>query len=417
MLPTSRNNRNRERLIEQNIARIRTLDIHGDVTNIIIWDKFQAFLNTHGANNVSSGETTTLERLSIRLVAHSSVPNLSKAWFAIAPHLRHLKLSGIGLDWTTPHFRHLRTLHVMAVPAVTQLTLDKIQSVFGKMSLLEDLHLSNIFRIPREDGALPPTPSTKCNLPKLKKLHIESASSSSIALFLLSMSFPNLDRFHIEVPLRGSNPNDHSYFFRALSMLRQHAYHTISIQNIYVDGHCENIAFGMYLDKENEGSQILLPVSDSEVMNLQMITNFCTVTDLTRLKHLLVEDMPPQALKSNFGSLPHLSSIVTLGNETFTDLVAALMIPLEYPQYAQLTFPGLKSISATHLAHFTDKDAAWELLQDCLMQRYEYGTPVDDLELLLFSMCPLECVVKLSEIVPHVTVAKMPRRALFWQLV
>ncbi|KAF5316810.1 hypothetical protein D9619_006195 [Psilocybe cf. subviscida] len=405
--------------IMKTIVRIRTMEIKGYAKSIINWDKFQAFLDPSSKHCVlSSGETkSVLERLSIDLTSGSSVPTLSISWFIIAPRLQHLQLSGIDFDWTASHFRNIRTLHVMNVPTMTKLALDRIPTVFGQMSSLEDLNLSNIFS--RDDGTLPSARrnmKSRCNLPKLKKLRIESAFSSSVALFLSSLSFPTLDYLHVMVQHSGTNA--HSKFLQALSMLRQRGYDSVRIRNAAIPNmhpmliqnqiqYMQQISFEMYFDAEGQGYdqkpfQILLPVANMDVIYPRVMTKFCAVADFSCLKHLVVKEIPREVLITTFGSLPHLMFVMTLCEKTFTNLIEALLIPVDHPQHSQLIFPALKSITASRLS--LDDYSKWEPLQDCLMQRYEYGAPIDSFKLLdPFGKLPPDCVTKLSEFVPHVT--------------
>lgn len=137
----------------------------------------------------SSFAPSTIEVLDVSFLHGRAVAQSVVTIEGTAP-FKHVILDNARLDWTSPRFSHLSSLHLSSVDLGWSLHL------IGASPGLEILSFQNIYH--ETDTHILPTELPIIHLPKLTVLAVQDVDASTISALLVTMFIPNIRRLLIE---------------------------------------------------------------------------------------------------------------------------------------------------------------------------------------------------------------------------
>ena len=110
-----------------------------------------------------------------------------------SPEIRHLALKGVGLDWTTPSYPHLRTLKLRSLDGRSTPSFEALETLLQNSSYMNEFELIQVHMPPLDPLSLT-LPESTVPLNLLRSLTLKDVTVTSIHHILSRFSLPQLQR-------------------------------------------------------------------------------------------------------------------------------------------------------------------------------------------------------------------------------
>ncbi|KAF5316343.1 hypothetical protein D9619_006540 [Psilocybe cf. subviscida] len=329
--------------------------------------------------------------------------------------LRRLTLSGVDVRWDSALFHGLSHLSLRNLSAECKPTWRQLMDMLELMPELQALVLDSAFPLETPSSSFP------LHLPNLKELAVYSVDAE-VQSFFSRISFPPLERLYVGCRSAGPSLVDYASVITAVSRscpfvdtfgvadirkLKIHqrmaskygfcieVFRDLSRPNTF-ESNLEFL-FGSHIDDPaiHPGNKIVRDVFGR--------LGFVNLTDLTIIAGTMLH---ARVLANTFGRLPRLNT-VCISALISRKMINVLAMDTDDPTKKGLDdilFPTLHTIVFESVAFKPSAlyDARVEDVQDLLIQRCEYGAPIQHLR---FNCCPFlkrTDIARFSEIVPDV---------------
>lgn len=309
--------------------------------------------------------------------------------FGLTKTLRKLELNNVCLDWCILEFPALTHLTLREVTVTHDVTGIEFTETLQDMPLLQNLSMSfgDIELRDYSTGTI----FEPIHLLHLTDLDIGPRSHRNhIDNFLTHAKLPRLRTLHVDY---GNDPVDHSPSVRTLASAIQNG-DFCPLECLAITS--ELIRFTPLPSSSNHDGpyiEIFIPVDREDFDTDDFATAVhilgCTTpigsTDFSTLVRLTIGslDLDSDELQRLFGGLPHLRH-VGFSWKLADSFIEGLTIPLDHDPDGPIPFSRLNSVEwyghGLHDPPYPNAEL-FDALIDCLMQRYEYGAPIDELVL------------------------------------
>ncbi|KAF5316587.1 hypothetical protein D9619_006511 [Psilocybe cf. subviscida] len=414
----------------RHIKHIKTLKIHYESArelNILFMGLFD--------------DAPQLENLSITVnVRHSYHPGYSHAArdrdlggrFVLQPStfrgtksLRRLTLSGVDIKWDSALFQGLTHLSLRNLSAECKPSWKQLMDMLEQMPDLQALDLDRAFPAGTSTSTSPPL-----HLPHLNELAVYSVFTE-VHSFFSRITFPRLKRLYMGCRSAESGSVDYASVITALSRSCR-ATDTLGVAAIRklelhqrmaaTYGFCiegfSDLARPNRINSVESDLEFLFgppmgddPTLDAEdthpdnkiVRDVFSRLSFVNVTDLSITAGIALN---ARVIADSFGRLPRLGT-VRISSSTSREMIKALTVKDVDELVAKpdgVLFPALHTIVFEWVAFspHAPYDPRVEELQDLLMQRCEYGAPIQHLRFNFCRFLKRTDIARFAEIVPDV---------------
>jgi hypothetical protein len=305
---------------------------------------------------------------------------LSASTFRCPVLLEKLRLRFLDFDWTMLPLPNLTTLSLTQITISVELSWENFLRTLAAMPLLETIQI-NFLEIRLHT---PSTSAEMVTLPHLSELKISGASDTQIRYFATKVTLPLLDRAQLICTTDESN-DDHLPTVQALSCLIEEG--NFDTLDTMLLGH-GNFALSQQSDHSNKEfafSYRQCIRTEQEAVNIIMNTvlrmaslNCGGISTLVRASLCGYGTPIDNDIVDLFAGLPLLESI-TLCDEMAMPFIERLFIPTYTPATGNIPFANLKVISFYEQEETQFCSELFHKLLDCLVQRCEYGAPIQEL--------------------------------------
>jgi len=346
----------------------------------------------HLFKDISPSRASKLHTLSIS--AGYTLPSISLSEpqstlpddvFLETERLRHLELSACNINWDASLLRNLETLtlsHSHNRPSLKQ-----VLAALRQMPGLKSLKMSH--SLPKSGDGLVSTKET-ISLPRLRMLHLVG-TLNEVASVLVHISIPSTVTLDLGVmeQVTTKDPQLTALLSSIVAMEKgsTRPYRSLTWKSLTP----YQIQFEVYRDK---ASKYMSNLPDLPTLVLKMGDYSSGSCDA--LAHRLLSSLPLQKLESltyeteginygtlarTLGTLPSLHRIRLIGEGMLSMLKAMFKTTPSQGADITLPFPALRKLWIEEARfddnHPQDSRDALEMLQDCLIERCEYGAAIE----------------------------------------
>ncbi|PPR06645.1 hypothetical protein CVT26_001187 [Gymnopilus dilepis] len=370
----------------------------------------------------------SMPRLECLIVNYDSIAGINSAEGGLsivhvleADRLYRLELTRCAVNWDSQIFGpKLVHLKLVSIPVAARPTALQFLEALSRAPALETIELRDSLPLKRHSGHTS-TPS-KIFFHNLRCLAMTASNTEADNFFNL-VSFPASTV--VRLICKGETTAEDQFrdvlahasgFSSATGSDPGFKIRTLEVQIQYPsNGHLNqfrtfsSVASDIDVALGTAAPNLDLVLQTNERPSRQLVQLFCNAMPLTNLVRLSLRNvtfLSPVALAETFGVLPNLRSVSVFGDFAYNFVLALQEVrPINTAstkaEVIPLYFHSVRSISLSNVT-FDDNDLTFEMLQDCLMWRYECGAEIRELKLTECSRLEWDSVELLREIVVNV---------------
>ena len=302
--------------------------------------------------------------------------------FLETERLRHLELSACNINWDAPLLRNLESLTVRL--NYNRPSLIQFLTALRAMPGLKSLKMSH--SLPNSNDTLVSSKDT-VNLARLHELHL-AGTLNEVASVMVHISIPSAAALNLDVEDVKEKGRQLSALLSSIAAMEKGStqpYRSLT-WNI---GNLNSLSCNIWRDEAPKDMShspgfpsLVIRICDHGLESWDAVTHqLLSSLPLQKLESLTYssKDVSHGILSQTLGTLPSLSRIRVSGDGTLTLIKA--MFKTTPQDDMTVPFPVLRKIwiqgAMFDENHPQDNRNALEMLQDCLMERCEYGAAIE----------------------------------------